>query len=145
MLREPFSPDWLTRQSPRQRAALMPDETMMMNFRKLLSTTFLALCFALPMAACDEGDDGDDEAAENADNADNADTEDTNSQDYTCELFCEAFITNCLQTGDSTEFETNDACLAACGAWDQAGINCRYDQITADACGEAGNMGSTCG
>ena len=43
----------------------------------------------------------------------------------------------------STEFETADACQAACADWDQAGTNCRFMQIP-DACDQAGNMGSAC-
>jgi hypothetical protein len=99
------------------------------------------LCLPLTLA-CDDGDDGGDEAADANDNAD-ADTEGP-SDDVTCEVFCEAFITQCLQTGESTEFMTNDECLAACGGWDQAGTNCRNQQIGAGMCDQAGNMGSAC-
>lgn len=99
-------------------------------------------CLSLT-SACDDGDDGTDEAADT--NTDNADTTtDTGAMDVTCDVFCEAYITQCLQGGTSTEFETNDLCLTACAAWDQTGVNCRNEQIGAGMCDQAGNMGSTC-
>jgi hypothetical protein len=101
------------------------------------------LCLPLTLA-CDDGDDGSDEAADTNDNAEADTTDEGPSDDVTCEVYCEAFITQCLQTGESMEFETNDACLAACGAWDQAGINCRNQQIGAGMCDQAGDMGSSC-
>lgn len=99
------------------------------------------LCLPLTLA-CDDGDDSGDEAADT--NTTSEDTTDGPSSDVTCEVFCETFITQCLQTGESTEYETNDACLAACGAWDQAGINCRNQQIGAGMCDQAGDMSSAC-
>lgn len=117
-----------------------------MKLCKLLSTSLMALCLALPMTACDGDDDGGDEAADsNGDtNADeNGDTTDGGTMDITCDVFCEAYVTQCLQAGLSTEFETNDLCLEACNAWDQAGTNCRFEQIP-DACDQAGNMGDAC-
>ncbi|MFV8751561.1 hypothetical protein ACNOYE_13540 [Nannocystaceae bacterium ST9] len=114
-----------------------------MKFTRTFSIALFALVLGLSLTtACDDGDDeGTDEAA---DNGDGDTTGDTASEDVTCDVFCEAYITQCLQTGESTEFETNDLCLAACGAWDQAGINCRNEQIGAGACDQAGNMGSAC-
>jgi hypothetical protein len=121
-----------------------------MMFNHAFSTALFASLLSLSLiTGCDGGDDGTDEAADN-DNGDDTtgdttgDTGTDTAEDTTCPLFCESFITNCLQTGESTEFETNDACLAACGAWDQAGINCRNEQIGAGMCAEAGDMGSTC-
>jgi hypothetical protein len=111
------------------------------TFSTALFASFLGLSF---ITACDDGDEGDDEAADNGD-GDGTEAEGTDTaEDVTCEVFCESFITQCLQAGESTEFETNDACLTACGAWDQAGINCRSEQIGAGMCDQAGNMGSTC-
>jgi hypothetical protein len=117
-----------------------------MRFPQAFSTTLFASLLSLSLiTACDDGDDGTDEAADNGD-GDGTDGTDTTGggDDVTCAVFCESFITNCLQTGESTEFETNDLCLTACGAWDQAGINCRNEQIGAMMCAEAGNMGTTC-
>ncbi len=111
-----------------------------MKFLHGFSTVLLLALSLSPIAACDSGDDGSDEAADTK--ADT--TSDSGANDVTCDVFCESYITNCLQAGKSTEFETNDLCLAACGAWDQAGINCRNEQIGADMCDQAGNMGSAC-
>ena len=60
-----------------------------------------------------------------------------------CAEFCEAYVTQCIQQQGSTEFQTNDQCLEACAMWDQAGVNCRFEQIP-DACAEAGNQGMSC-
>lgn len=98
------------------------------------------VCLSLT-SACDDGDDGTDEAADT--NTDET-TGETGSADVTCDVFCEAYITQCLQMGTSMEFETNDLCLTACGAWDPAGVTCRNEQIGANMCDQAGNMGSTC-
>lgn len=108
------------------------------------STALFALTLCLTSSlACDDGDDSTDEAADTNSNGD-GDTTEGPSDDVTCEVFCEAFITQCLQTGESMEFETNDLCLEACATWDQAGINCRNEQIGAGMCTEAGNMGTSC-
>ena len=122
-----------------------------MNISKLLSTSLVALCLCLSMSACDGGDDeGGDTADEgNADettggNGDGDGDADSGGEDITCSVYCVSFIEMCLQTGDSTEFETDAQCNEACAMWDQAGVNCRYEQIIDGACGEAGNMGSTC-
>lgn len=115
-----------------------------MKFTHAFSTALFASLLSLSLiTACDDGGDGTDEAADNGDGDDTTGGTDT-AEDVTCDVFCESFITQCLQTGKSTEFETNDLCLTACGAWDQAGINCRNEQIGADKCDQAGNMGTTC-
>lgn len=116
-----------------------------MTFNHAFSTALFASLLSLSLiSACDDGDDeGTDEAGDG--DGDNTDGDETDTaEDVTCDVLCESFITQCLQTGDSTEFETSEACLTACGAWDQAGINCRSEQIGADMCGEAGNTGMTC-
>ncbi|GEM_PF-3940734 len=128
-----------------QPPAHLPQTTM--NIRNIFSTCLFALALSLPMAGCDGDDDtdtstsSDDEAATDAD-AD-TDTSDDSNLDIECIVFCEAYVTQCIQGQMSEEFETNDLCLEACNAWDQAGINCRYGQIP-DACDQAGNMGSAC-
>ncbi|MCA9680656.1 MAG: hypothetical protein KC457_00555 [Myxococcales bacterium] len=107
--------------------------------KKLISTSLIA--FALSFTACG-GDDGG--TTDTTDNADSADTPDTDgSTNIDCNVFCEAYVTQCIQMQGSTEFETADACQAACADWDQAGTNCRFMQIP-DACDQAGNMGSAC-
>lgn len=120
---------------------------------KFFSTALFASLLSLSLiSACDDGDDeGTDEAGDgDGDSTDDDTTDGTDGTDtdtgevVTCDLLCEAFITLCLQTDKSTEFETIDACLSACGAWDQAGIDCRSGQIGADMCDQAGNTGSTC-
>lgn len=114
-----------------------------MTIQKILSTTLLALALCLPMAACDSGDDSDSSGDNNDDGTSAADTESETGAAVTCNVFCEAYVTQCIQGQGSTEFETNDACIAACEAWDEDGVNCRFNQIP-DACDQAGNMGSTC-
>lgn len=116
-----------------------------MKFHAFSTALFASLVCLSSTSACDDGDDGTDEAADTNTDADTTDTTgDTGTTDVTCEVFCESYITQCLQAGKSTEFETNDLCIAACGAWDAAGVNCRNEQIGADMCAEAGNMGTTC-
>ncbi len=117
----------------------------LMKLRKLLPC-FLALGLSVSLAACDDGDDGGDTTDSNAEdnNQEEETTAEAGDEDVDCATFCTNFVDLCIQTGNSTEFETNDQCLEACMAWDQAGTNCRNDQIIAGACGEAGNMGSTC-
>lgn len=118
-----------------------------MKLLKLLPTCFLALGLSLSIAACDDGDDGEttDTNANDSTTANNEDeTTAEGGMDVECSTFCTNYVDLCAQTGKSTEFELNDDCLAACEAWDQAGINCRNEQIIADACDQAGNMGSTC-
>lgn len=105
-----------------------------------LTHALVALVLGLSLTACDGDDGGTTDEAADADTTTESDT----AEDVTCDVFCEAFITQCLQAGKSTEFETNDLCLAACGTWDQAGVNCRNQQIGADACDQAGNMGTAC-
>jgi hypothetical protein len=114
-----------------------------MTFTNAFSTALFASLLSLSLiTACDDGgDEGTDEAGDgDGDSTEGTDT----AEDVTCDLFCESYISLCLQTGKSMEFETNELCLAACGSWDQAGINCRSEQIGADMCDQAGNMGSTC-
>jgi hypothetical protein len=116
-----------------------------MKLSKLFTTCTMALCLALPMTACDSGDDEGDSSSDSAgDNADENADETTGAEDVSCDAFCTSFVDLCIQTGESTEFETNDQCLEACGAWDQAGINCRHTQIADGMCSEAGNMGTAC-
>jgi hypothetical protein len=129
---------------------------VLMNIRNILC--FLALGLTLPLAACDSGDDGDttssDSNAESNDTTDDTtdDTSDTSEDetgedtnpDVSCSIFCINFVEQCVLTGKSSEFELNDDCVAACAEWDQAGINCRNEQIFADACDQAGDMGSAC-
>ena len=116
-----------------------------MKLRKLLPC-FLALGLSMSVAGCDDGGDGEtsDSNADNNDNNEEETTTDGGSLDVDCGTFCTSWVDLCLQTEKSTEWETNDECLAACGAWDQAGINCRNEQFAADACDQAGDMGSTC-
>lgn len=135
----------------------------LMNIRNILC--FLALGLTLPLAACDDGDNGDttssDSNAESNDTNDDTneetgddsnddanddDEEDTSepSPDVSCSTFCTNYVELCLQTGKSSEFELNDDCVDACDAWDQAGVNCRNEQILDDACDQAGNAGSAC-
>lgn len=117
-----------------------------MKLSKLFSTCILAIGFSLPLAACDDGGDGDtaDTSAEADTTAgtDGGTTGETNDVD--CSTFCTSFIDMCVQSGKSSEYETNDICLEACGTWDQAAINCRFEQIGADACDQAGEMGTAC-
>jgi hypothetical protein len=120
-----------------------------MQLSKLLSTCVLVLGISLPLAACDDGDEGEtaDTNAEGTDTNNETtgnDTESEGGMDIECSVFCTGFVDMCIQTGNSTEFQTNDECLAACMAWDQAGVNCRYEQIIGGACDQAGNMGSAC-
>jgi hypothetical protein len=120
-----------------------------MKLLKLLPTCFLALGLSLSIAACDDGDDGDNADTNNDSTTDNnteetGDNETTGADDVVCATLCTNFVDLCIQTAMSTEFETYDECDAACQAWDQAGINCRNEQIIAGACDQAGNMGSTC-
>lgn len=116
---------------------------------KIRNILILALSLTLPLAACDSGDDGDSsdsnaESNESSNDTTGEDTSDSGAADVDCQTFCTSYVDLCLQTGKSTEFELFDDCNAACAAWDQAGVNCRNEQIIADACDQAGNMGSTC-
>lgn len=110
-----------------------------MKLRKLLPTCFLAFGLSLTIAACDGGDEG----TTSDSNAETSGAEEGN-MDVDCATFCTSFVDLCIQTGASTEFETNDVCLEACAAWDQAGINCRNEQIVAGACEQAGDMSTSC-
>lgn len=120
-----------------------------MKLSKLFTICILALGLSLPLAACDSGDDGD-TADTKAEDSNGAPTEETGEEDtdapadVDCSTFCTSYVDLCLQTGKSDEFETNDDCLAACDAWDAAGVTCRAGQIAADACDQAGNTGSAC-
>lgn len=107
----------------------------------------LAFGLCVSITACDDGGDGDTSSDSNADADTTADTtagETTGANDIDCQVMCQSFVDLCIQTNKSTEFETNEECVTACGAWDQAGINCRYEQMVGDACDQAGNMGSSC-
>ena len=117
-----------------------------MKLTEFLTTCTFALCFALPLTACDGGDDDEETSSDtNAENADDTTGGDGDTgMETDCSTYCVTYIEMCLQTGMSMEFETDALCNEACGAWDQAGIDCRYDQIVAGMCGEAGNMGSSC-
>ena len=122
-----------------------------MKLSKLFTTSLIALCLSIPMAACD-GDDGDttetNASASNDDTTDSgADTteEETGpSDDTTCAVYCVGYLQICVESGMSMEFPNNDACNTACEAWDQAGKNCRYQQVIDGACDQAGNTGDAC-
>ncbi|NVB38129.1 hypothetical protein G6O69_09820 [Pseudenhygromyxa sp. WMMC2535] len=110
-----------------------------MKITKLLSTSLLALALVMPFAGCSK--DGPDDDESSSDSA--ADATEGGATDIDCNTMCEAYTTQCIQGQGSTEFQTNDECIAACGDWDQEGINCRFSQIP-DACDQAGNMGDAC-
>ncbi|PRQ06218.1 hypothetical protein [Enhygromyxa salina] len=121
-----------------------------MKLSKLFTTSLIALCLSIPMAACDGGDDGD-TTDTNATNAEDDTTEDGATEeetgpsgDTTCSVYCVAYIQFCAEPGLSTEFASDAECNAACEMWDQAGKDCRYQQIIDGACDQAGNMGSAC-
>lgn len=127
-----------------------------MKLSKLFTTCLIALCLSIPMAACDGDDDGDttDTNATSATGATStgdtteggADTtEETGpSGDTTCAIYCVGYIQFCAEPGLSTEFMSDMECNAACEMWDQAGKDCRYQQIIDGACDQAGNMGDAC-
>lgn len=117
-----------------------------MQLTKLFTTCFLTACLSTIVLACG-GDDGGTETTDPTagdGDGDATGTSDTGpSTDIDCATFCVGYIELCLANGLSDEFPTNDACMTACEAWDQAGKNCRYEQIPA-ACDQAGNAGTTC-
>ena len=112
-----------------------------MNIFKLISTTLLTLTLVAPLSACD----GDDE--ESTETAVETTAEETTgdsgpSEDITCAIFCVEYITSCL--GTEGGFETDMQCQEACADWDQAGANCRYEQMVGGMCDMAGDTTDAC-
>jgi hypothetical protein len=125
-----------------------------MKLSKFIFPSVLTICIAAPVVAC-SGDDGDSET--NADtNGDGDGDGDTNgdgdgdaettgpSDDIDCQTYCVAYIDICAANGLNDEFASDAECNEACEMWDQAGKNCRYDQINMGACDQAANAGTAC-
>lgn len=116
-----------------------------MNIRNLIKTSLFALALAMPLGACDGGEDdhGDEEHDDHGDEEHDHETSEGESDgmDIDCATFCVQYIElGCI----GTEFATDADCQAACGDWDQAGVNCRYQQMVDGMCDQAGNMGDAC-
>lgn len=123
-----------------------------MKLSNLLSTCLLSLTFALPMIACG-GDDGGTTNADTDPSGDgdgdttgdgDGDSETGPSGDTTCAIYCVAYIEVCAANGLNDEFASDAECNAACEMWDQAGKDCRYQQIQDGACDQAANAGTAC-
>lgn len=113
-----------------------------MTIRNLIKTSLFALALVAPLGACDSGDEDGTTGDENAE-TDTADETTTGepSEDISCATFCVQYIEfGCI----GTEFQTDAECQEACMGWDQAGTNCRYQQMVDGMCDQAGNMGSAC-
>ncbi|PRP90750.1 hypothetical protein ENSA5_61840 [Enhygromyxa salina] len=125
-----------------------------MKLSKIFTTSLVALCLSLPIAACDGDDEGDADTTADTNN-DSTSGEDTNgedtsdeetgpSEDIDCSVYCVGYLMVCVESGMSMEFPNNDECSAACEMWDQDGTNCRYQQVIDGNCDQAGNMGDAC-
>jgi len=113
-----------------------------MNIFKLISTTLLTLTLVAPLSACDGDDEESTETAAEAE-AGNETTEDSGpSEDIACATFCVEYIESCL--GTEGGFETDMQCQDACAGWDQAGTNCRYEQMVGGMCDMAGDTTDAC-
>ena len=113
----------------------------------LLTTLLLTFAIVAPLSACsDDGGDTETNASMSGDGDGDGDatTETGSGMEIDCATFCVYYVEQSGCIGGGGEFETDAQCQEACGMWDQAGIDCRYEAMLGGSCEDAGSMSSAC-